>query len=166
MWKFLLGNYYPAHMYSKGQNNWFCPSLYLSVCTKIARSQDLGIWVTHNHNKSVETFETLYSASNHLIGPTSVTNTAFCWPHLSTAPPCAFNSACVHNLAQYSVGKGRQQSTRILLQCADRCTWIICCLWMHCRMHANAVCMYALQLKSGVYIPEILTYMYMHAWYD
>ena len=61
----------------------------LSSPTKIVRSRVLGIWETPKHNESVDIGEKLLQyASNYLTGPTSVTNSAFCWPRLSTLPMC------------------------------------------------------------------------------
>ena len=71
------GYYYPARM-RKGLSNRFCLSV---VVTKIARSPHLGIWATRKYNESAEIGGKLAS----LARPTSVTNTAFYWPRLSTA---------------------------------------------------------------------------------
>ena len=66
MWMFarMIGStrrYYPARM-RKGSSNRFCLSLLLSVVsTKIARSEDIGIWATHKYNVSVNIVEKLAS---------------------------------------------------------------------------------------------------------
>ena len=58
----------------------------MSVCplsvvnTKIARSEDLGIWVTHKHRENLSESSNNwfhYYASNGLVKPTSVINTSF-----------------------------------------------------------------------------------------
>ena len=62
------------------------------VSTKIARSRDLSIWVTGKRNESVKIIKKLPYASNRLVRPMSIPKAAFCWPRLSTTPPCAFCS--------------------------------------------------------------------------
>ena len=58
----------------------------LPVSTKITRSEYLGIWVTHNHNMSIENVENLlYYASNHSVSPTRVANAMVCCYHYCTA---------------------------------------------------------------------------------
>ena len=76
-----------------------CCLLSLVVSTKIATSWDLGIWATRKHNESIEISEKLLQyVTIYLAWPTSVTNSAFCWPHLSTVPTAGHVlSAHVHN---------------------------------------------------------------------
>ena len=113
--------YYPARACASRGKAIGC----LSVCLSAQKSPDLKIQAseTRNHNESIETkkltslyfklFDRAHERRKH----------CFYWPRLSTAPPCAFCSC-----AYYHVGKGRQQSTRILhtavdtAQCANRCT--------------------------------------------
>jgi hypothetical protein len=78
----------------------------LSVDTKIATSRDLGVWATRKRKKSVEMVVNFTSLCFESFGKA----TAFCWPRLSTAPPCAFAHA--HNLISMKV----KVSTNILLQ--------------------------------------------------
>ena len=82
------------------------------VGTKIARSRDLGIQATCKHNESLEFGKKLVQyASNRLARPTKVTNSAFCWPHLLTAPTAlqAMCSLLMCTTGLVWVGKGRQQ---------------------------------------------------------
>jgi hypothetical protein len=89
MYKILLAAvlcYYPACAHAQqGVKQSVCPSVCLSVDTKIAISRDLGTWVIRNYNKSIELGENwLQYVSNRGIGSNRVTNTAFLLPIVAT----------------------------------------------------------------------------------
>ena len=102
-----MGILITPHACARGKAIGFVCHLLLSVIvgTKIARSRDLGIQATRKHNESVEFGKKwLQYASNRLAWPTKVTNSAFCWPRLSTAPT-AGHVLCAHAHNWPSVGR-------------------------------------------------------------